>query len=423
MTEQSNNIILLSADALRADHLSCYGYDRETSPNLDALYNESLSFEHAHSASSHTREAIPALLTGEYPDRAVDDNYRLQAETIASKLSGHGYKTGGFHSNPYASRAFGFDDGFDKFYDDLYLGGNKFIALAQRALDLLLDRHYARAEKINRLSLSWLDSLDSDDTFFLWNHYMDTHGPYEPPAGFDSFQRHNSSNFDDPKSLYKRAVSEPESITDEEREHLIDSYDGEIRYLDHHIRDFLDALDSRNLLENTTVIFTSDHGDAFGERGYYGHPRYLDRELTHVPVIIRGGDKGSISDAVSTIDIVPTILSQLSLDHSERSGTPFIDDSSTAVGSKRTAIAQSRGEGEEADTRRFIIRSDTDQTSAIQNLKTGEVKYNDSTGSEGTLEDELSSHISQTTHGEPDILTSDQEDDEITDRLEALGYK
>ncbi|MFB6185792.1 MAG: sulfatase-like hydrolase/transferase, partial [Halobacteriaceae archaeon] len=130
MSEDWENIILLSADALRADHLSCYGYHRDTSPALDEFAEESIRFTNAYSVSSHTREAIPALLTGKYPDVAIDSNYNLTTDTIASTLSDEGFATAGFHSNPFASRAYGFDQGFDVFDDDLHLGQHKLIALA-----------------------------------------------------------------------------------------------------------------------------------------------------------------------------------------------------------------------------------------------------------------------------------------------------
>src|SRR6056297_1726457 len=158
MSVEPDNVILLSGDALRADHLSCYGYHRETSPVLDELAEESISFTNAYSASSHTREAIPALLTGEYPDVAIGPDYRLATDTVASTLSEEGFATGGFHSNPFVSRAYGFDRGFDEFDDDLHLGQHKLIALAQRALDKFRNRHYARAEEINARSLEWIDS-------------------------------------------------------------------------------------------------------------------------------------------------------------------------------------------------------------------------------------------------------------------------
>mgnify|MGYP000678179723 CR=1 FL=1 len=222
------NIILLSFDALRADHLGLYGYKRNSSPNLDRLEQECIQFTNAYSASSHTREAVPALLTGEYPDSAVSSNYRLNSDSIASTLSETGFATAGFHSNPFISRAYGFDQGFDKFDDDLHLGQHKLVALAQRALDKLRNRHYARAEEINDRSLSWIDSLNSKKSFFLWNHYMDTHGPYEPPGEYTNIYTNKQLSKREAQSLYQRAIDNPESITKQEHRLLIDLYDAEI---------------------------------------------------------------------------------------------------------------------------------------------------------------------------------------------------
>ena len=332
MPECPQRVILLSADALRADHLSSYGYHRNTSPVLDELAAESIQFLNAYSGSSHTREAVPALLTGKYPDVAIGSDYRLATETIASVLSKEGFATGGFHSNPFVSRAYGFDRDFDIFDDDLHLGQHKFIALAQRALDKLRNRHYARANEINQRSLSWIDSLDADEPFFLWNHYMDTHGPYEPPGDYATLYRNDTISKRSAQSLYQRAIKQPESITDDERELLIDLYDGEIRYNDTHVGEFLNGLRERGLLNESLLIFTADHGDAFGEHGYYEHPRYLHDEITHVPLLIRppGGKDEIIETPVSTLDIMSTIRylvgseSEFSLLRFARRRTPCI---------------------------------------------------------------------------------------------------
>lgn len=423
MTISPTNIILLSADALRADHLSCYGYYRETSPNIDNLYSESLAFSNAYSASSHTREAIPSLLTGEYSDSATDDSYKVTTQTIASRLSEIGYRTGGFHSNPYASRAFGFNRGFDKFYDDLYLGQNRFLALAQRAFDLLLDRHYARAKKINELSLSWLDSLKSDEPFFLWNHYMDTHGPYEPPDEYDVFKNGTSEIRSSPKNLYKTAVNNPDSIGADERTHLINSYDGEIRYLDHQIGVFLEALDARDLLEESHVIFTSDHGEGFGEQGYYGHPRLLHDEFLHVPLIIHwpSGDHSVSSSNVSTIDIAPTIAAAIgNIDIG--SGEDLLTFAQNEQdSSSRPVFSTARGEESESQIWRVSMRMSDSTAFAEYNPRKETLNIRGETGFEEELRAFVAEQISQV-----ELSKSDEEgvdNSAVEDRLSALGYK
>ena len=419
METEWEHVILLSADALRADHLSCYGYHRETSPEIDALAEESMVFEHAHSVSSHTREAVPALLTGKYPDEAVDGNYHLREPSIASTLSEGGFVTAAFHSNPFVSRAYGFDRGFETFDDDLHLGQHKLLALAQRALDKLRGRNYARADEINDRALSWIDSLDRDDSFFLWNHYMDTHGPYEPPGPYDDVYA-GSHNDRDVRSLYQRAIDEPDSITTEERETLIDLYDGEIRYLDNYIGEFLNELQSRDLLERSLVVFTADHGDAFGEHGYYEHPRYLDEELTHVPLLIQtpGERTETVSTPVSTLDIVATIETCLGLNQGGDGASLF-----GSMDVNRTVFMQARGVNDYESIRRYAARSIGDMCSCEWNRDSELIKFEECTDRalQSRLEDYVISRTRNVQGRETDA--EDNVNTEVSRRLDALGYK
>jgi arylsulfatase A-like enzyme len=414
------HVVVLSADALRADHLSCYGYRRETSPVLDNLASESLRFTNAYSASSHTREAVPALLTGKYPDVAVDENYRLAAGTVASLLSGRGFATGGFHSNPFVSRAYGFDHGFDTFDDDLHLGQHRLVALAQRALDKLRNRHYARATEINERSLDWIDSLDEGQPFFLWNHYMDTHGPYEPPAEYARTYLDRPVSDEDAQSLYQRAIADPESVTDDERKQLIDLYDAEIQYNDAQIGAFLDALRERELLERALLIVTADHGDAFGEHGYYEHPRYLHEELTHVPLLVRppGGAGEVVTTPVSTLDIVATIKDELGVElPSER--VTLLDPPA----GERSVFQQARGEDDDAHLRRYAVQTEAGSCFCERDRRTDAIKFAGTT--ERSLRSALNSHVEHRIRresGEPSEA-SVTADDEIERRLSALGYK
>jgi len=421
MSEDWENVILLSADALRADHLSCYGYHRETSPVLDELAEESIRFTDAYSASSHTREAVPALLTGKYPDVAIDSKYHLDTDTIASTLSKEGFATAGFHSNPFVSRAYGFDQGFDVFDDDLHLGQHKLIALAQRALDKFRNRHYARAEEINERSLEWIDSLGEGEPFFLWNHYMDTHGPYEPPGDYATLYADQGLSGRDAQSLYQRAIDDPASITDDERELLIDLYDAEIRYNDEYIGKFLDGFRNRELLERSLLIVTADHGDAFGEHGYFEHPRYLDAELTHVPLLVRppGGRSDTVSTPASTLDVVPTIETDVPFEYDYPGRSLFtLDDD------RRTVFSQARAENGGDTLRRYAARTGDDvcfceRTSA----DTGSLRFAECTSS--TLRDELCAHAENRIRLESNWsdATAGVANAEVQRRLEVLGYK
>ncbi|NGM71406.1 sulfatase [Natronolimnobius sp. AArcel1] len=420
MTTDWDHIILLSADALRADHLSCHGYHRETSPVLDDLAAESLHFTNAYSASSHTREAVPALLTGEYPDTAIGSDYRLATETIASMLREDGFTTGGFHSNPFVSRAYGFDRGFDTFDDDLHFGKHKLIALAQRAIDKLRNRHYARADEINERSLEWIDSLESDEPFFLWNHYMDTHGPYEPPGEYETLYHDEGLSGRDAQSLYRRAIKDPDSITDDERELLIALYDAEIRYNDEQIGAFLDELRERELLERSLLIFTADHGDAFGEHGYYEHPRYLHDEITHVPLLVRppGGTKETVETPASTLDVAATIAAGVRSDADVEGRSLFdLEDED------RTVFMQARGEKEDSHRRRYALRTRDGACFCDRDRETGALEFADC--SSRSLRGELEAHVDGRVRREngEEAVDAGEVDEEIDRRLEALGYK
>lgn len=419
MVEDIEHVIYISADALRADHLSCYGYGRETTPVIDRLADESLRFANAYSVSSHTREAVPAMLTGAYPDVAVDTKYRLATETIATPLTELGFATGGFHSNPFVSRAYGFGRDFDTFDDDLHLGQNRFVALAQRALDKLRNRHYARADEINERSLNWLDRVD--EPAFLWNHYMDTHGPYEPPGEFRTLYADTNSSDRDAQSLYQRAIKQPDSIAESERQLLVDLYDGEIRYTDKQLEAFLDSLRERELLDSSLLVFTSDHGDAFGEHGYYEHPRYLHEEITRVPLLVRppgGADGEVIKTPVSTLDIVPTIKQAV--------GAADQDESVSLLDpprGSRTVYQQARGEDEDSHVRRYAARTRDGVCLCERDGRDESIVFTDC--SDRSLRASLKRHVKARvrrqsgTAGDED----DDVDEEIERRLSALGYK
>jgi len=440
------DVILLSIDALRADHLHYLGYDRSTSPTLDALAENLVSFSNAMSASSHTREAVPSLLTGRSPDVFAADGYRLATESIAGMVHENGYATAGFHSNPYLSRAYGYDSEFDTFYDDLYLGNNRLLALVQRALDKFVfnrGEYHARADEINRRSLSWLDSLsDTDRPFFLWNHYMDVHGPYNPPESHEVYVSESLSNGEAQK-LYQKTISDPESVTERERELLIDLYDSELRYLDDRIGAFLDELRERDLFEDSLIVVTADHGDAFGERGYFTHPRYPHEELLRVPLLIStpSGDTGTIEQPVSTLDIVPTIGAWAGVDTDSLPGDVLVgpEDGPRTDSLRGLAFSSAQGEDDHSNVRRFAVRDDewlcqmnreTDSGDVVsrrvfdvRKASAEEIPLDEAPDRVTDLFDRLTDESSTKLTAARPSANDDDVPDDVSDRLDALGYK
>lgn len=433
----TRNIILLTVDALRADHVSWHGYERNTTPLLEEFSKRCTVFESAYAASSHTRESVPSLLTGRHPTDAVGDGFTRGAETLPMLLPDE-YATAAFHSNPYVSRAYSYDEGFDTFYDNLRIGQNKILALVQRALDkfvLSRGQYHARAEEINSRALSWLSSLSEIQPFFLWNHYMDVHGPYNPPEGFTKWSDTVSNT--EAQRLYD-TLSGDESPTEEEIELSKNLYDGEIRYVDAQIGQFINAIKTRGLLEESLVIITSDHGDLFGEYGRYAHPRYVYPELTKVPLIISGPDIASaaVSVPASTYDIGPTVLDAASRQNVCLPGQTLA--SPEQINEYRPVFSSATGEGTDDCVRRFAVQTTKRGVRFTRNQTTGDITeegcyllpsgevVDSSTNSEfESLRTALIKHsdmsLNKISTANGDAAVPSNAD--IKERLEALGYK
>ena len=434
--DKPRNVILLTVDCLRWDHLSCNGYHRDTTPNLDILAEDSLMFENAYSASSHTPEAVPAMLSGQYPDVFSDNDYQRVVPTIADMLADTSVLSGAFHSNIHVSRTKGFESGFDHFFDDLYFGQNRLLALGQKVLNRIFksrQTYYARADEINQKSLSWLDSLNMGQQFFLWNHYMDVHGPYEPLQEYQKLFRNEFVDRDEAHNLFHRALDNPSSITGSEHQTLIDLYDCEIRYIDDQISAFLDSVEKRGLLEDSLVILTADHGDAFAEHDYYNHPRHLHEELVHVPFVVAYPSVNSerIETVISTLDIVPTILSIFNETvHNNLPGHSLQDLISTPQDyTDRRVYLQARGEDEESHIRRFAART-ADSTAFVKwDIKLdSSLEKRCSDGADNLLSDLLTYCKQRSEQTEKKAVAGDDSGngylvDDVDDRLEALGYK
>jgi arylsulfatase len=296
------------------------------------------------------------LLSGQHPDDPVGEGFSRRAPTLSMLLPKE-YPTTAFHSNPYLSRAYGYDEGFDRFYDDLRLGQNKLLALIQRAIDkFVLSRgeYHARAEEINELALSWIDSLHNDGPFFFWNHYMDVHGPYNPPQGYGKWSESISDV--EAQRLYD-GLSGSGNLTESEVESSRNLYDGEIRYVDDQINTFIEELDLRGHLDESLIIMTYDHGDLLGEYGQYAHPRDIYPELNRVPFLISApelpAETGHIP--VSTTDVVPTALDATGKSSSELPGASLLDWDT--LEEDRFVFNSAIGENDDDDISRLAVQA------------------------------------------------------------------
>ncbi|HID93416.1 MAG TPA: hypothetical protein EYP60_04890, partial [bacterium (Candidatus Stahlbacteria)] len=296
------NVILITIDALRADFvgfLSEHHKDKKISltPNLDKLAESSVIFTNAITHAPYTSASFPSLFTSKYPSAASSfvskrisvANYPfavLKAEhpTMAEILKQYGYTTGGFHSSPWLVRTFKYDRGFDTFDDTLYLSNTnpilRRIPLTKHDLIHIIGKQsYLTAANINRKVIPWLERASKP--FFLWIHYMDTHGPYQPKRGFAYLNKLRA------ELLWYKATRFPDKVSQNGRKSLISWYKEEITYLDEHLGTLFKVLENLNLYRDTVLIITSDHGEAFYERKMFSHPRLLYDELIRVPLIIK----------------------------------------------------------------------------------------------------------------------------------------
>ena len=283
-------VIVLMLDTLRADHLGFYGYERDTSPNLDAFAKENVAFKYAFTASPWTPPSVATMLTGLYPSvhGFIPPNSHEEARlgvarlspdlvTLGETLRGGGYATAAVSSNPWIATEFGFGQGFETF-------------------------KYLRAARASEVVAAGLDLIDrmarKPQPFFLYLHFLDPHKPYEPPAPYDQM-------FKEPLRRSDPSYS-PEALA------AIRLYDGEIRYLDSQLGRFFASLRDRALYDRAIVVVIADHGEQFWEHGSKYHGNALHNEEVHVPFLLRdprSGRRGeALDEVVSTVDMFPTIL-------------------------------------------------------------------------------------------------------------------
>jgi arylsulfatase A-like enzyme len=309
------NVLLISIDSLRADHLGAYGYPRDTSPTLDRLAAEGVRFEHALSPTSWTLPSHVTLLSGraQHNHRTLMTGDAIDAseELLAEVFSRQGYETAGFFSGPFLDPTFGFARGFSD-----YISCRSQRSERLPVLKSLISSH---TDETNPLILAELEAWlgrRSDRPFFAFVHMWDVHYDYVPPEPYASMF---DSGYDGPldgRNIARKGF--PLDASPEDVSHLVALYDGEIRYVDDTIDRILRMLDGAGLLRNTLVVVTADHGEEFLEHDGKTHQRTLFDEVVRVPLIFSAAaglpGEGVVATPVSLEDVAPTILSLLGLE-------------------------------------------------------------------------------------------------------------
>ncbi len=301
--DNRESVILIVIDALRRDHLSCYGYPRRTSPTLDGLAREGLFLENVVVHAPQTVPSTVSLLTSRLPYQhgiqywpgqnsfgrvprsvpVLDDGWK----TMAEYFDDAGYATMAAVANPWLKAAYGFAQGFDQYWeDDCRLYG----------------RDFCDGADLNEAAKAFLQEEEHERSF-LYLHYMDVHSPYVGNP-------HVEPAFHLTEGKYVYTNGPIPHLSSEDLEYTKSRYDEKILYVDGLIRDLLDFLEAEGLLDDATIIITSDHGDEFFEHGGLGHGHTLYSELTRSFVILWGSrfPRASVSSYRAAVDTLPTVL-------------------------------------------------------------------------------------------------------------------
>jgi len=314
-TEVRQNIVLITLDTVRADHLGCYGYERDTSPNLDEFAAENTLFSNCRTPMPLTSPAHASLFSGELPHTlGVFTNisqYPSDAElmTLAEELDLAQYRTAGFPAAVHLGSRFNFDRGFEVYNESTVLNGPDWLQSAYRLapvailsrLGIVRETYLARnSRQVNRAFLHWLDSLQGDKRpFFCWVHYFDAHSPYQPPEEYwrryDADYQGNVTGsraeidlINDQLVTTGGGVALPDGFTQEDIDNLVARYDGEIRYQDESLGELFDALRDRGLWDDTAIVIVSDHGEGMYDDGYFGHNFTLREYEIRLACAIKG---------------------------------------------------------------------------------------------------------------------------------------
>lgn len=326
------NVVLIVMDAVRADHLSCYGYNKPTTPFLEELAGNGVLFEGAFASAPWTPPSHASLFTGTYPSRHgvdVNENLYLGEEntTLAQILATTGYRTFAILPDAHLSSARGFHRGFHDYVEVFRLPHFKldFGIIETSARNLLLGRD-KRSSLINKLVKRWLtDNAVRDIPFFAFINYKTAHNRYQSPWPFRRRFEITPAATQDKKKLdyfseaggYSYMAGKFE-MSEEDFEVVRSRYDGAIACIDHRIRDLVRFLKAKNLYDDTLIMITADHGENFGEHRLAYHLFCLYDSLIrvplifHAPAIFRGPVR--LPHLVSLTDILPTLMDLLNLD-------------------------------------------------------------------------------------------------------------
>lgn len=451
------NTLLVTVDALRADHLGQYGYDRDTMPVLDRISDKGTIFHNAYSNAPYTRISVPSFHTSQY----LAYEQIADLPTIASILSEAGLKTATIGTQTgidLVEGDFGFDENIDLGRDEyqaeanagretlekitysinrtawklgkslfdpsgtVYNRGKKIWDSLPFVGESFQYLGYTDAETVTDRAIDWLESNRNDDCF-LWIHYMEGHRPYGVHET-DPKYAERQPDLSEITSLMKKAGLSPEEVSEEDRRTLINLYDSDLRYCSSQMERLFDSLESLGIWEETNVLFSSDHGEEFGEHGLYFHRNLPYDELIHVPLLINTSQEqpGEIHEQRELLDLAPTICSlhDIDIDNLDFQGEHLFE------GTDRRVV--SIGSADPTKRRIIGIRSDgwkyiaNDENTWLYDLSADPAEQTSIADNHSEIVNEFEAWV-------PDYLVergverlSEPSDEVNKEQLEALGY-
>ena len=329
--EDNRNVILITVDTLRADHLGCYGYFRDTSPFLDEVAKEGILFQNAIASWPKTQPSMASMLTSTYPSSnttiqmfldGLPDDIALVSEILQNKR----YQTLGVTSNPQLGKRQRFDRGFDRFIESWMEGYYRKTGSHDFKSTPGYVKLFTNATIVTDQAIGLLESSSARRNFFLWLHYMDTHGPYFSPTFYERYfsdwERGTPVALNDIPPYQRRYIPGTKEI-ERDPEYYKVQYDREIRYWDDELKRLFSYLKKKGRLENTIVVITADHGESLDEHGYYfEHGKLPYQPASHVPLIMIAPQLGNmagriVNKPVSLIDLIPTLFDLMGISQSE----------------------------------------------------------------------------------------------------------
>lgn len=304
------NVIIIVMDTVRQDHLSCYGYKRDTSPNLDQLKRGSRIYYNAYSTSCWTSSAHASLFTGLYPivHKTTQENWRMsdRLKTLAEIFSTSGYETVGIVENPMLSKYFNFDQGFSMYHETWI-----------RSYKDRIIKWFTNENSAFILFKRTLKKRDKRKPFFMFINFIEPHSPYNSSQQFyGKFLSDRSLQCEE--NMVRRYFLGKIFFNQHELQHLNELYDAEILYVDYWIGKMIDELKKRDLWNNTIFIVTSDHGENIGDHGMMDHIFCLYESTIKIPLIIHYPQlfpcNSEDYNIVQLTDIFPTLLKIVGID-------------------------------------------------------------------------------------------------------------